>query len=206
MIRFALGLVAALFISSQASASLIRVDVTGSATGVFSYSGSFDLAAEESLGGGTLDFRDIPLGVLLAEAGSDLVETVISSTGSMLYSSVDQKFSECTGLLKRVCFFPDLGLDRGGSVPIFDVSLNIFSANLAYFMCCAGLSISPTRLFYADDREQVFTIGNIIYIQADPVITGTFTSMQVTVVPGPAALPLLFSALGAFAFLRRRRI
>jgi hypothetical protein len=204
MKKFALALVSAVLLASPAAASLVRVEVTGSATGRFFYADSLNatgpVPGSVSFGGGFIDFLDLPPGVV----PSDLLETVTSSTGSFLYSPSDSpfdlSFSECSGLLKAVCSFSRV---VGPNPPIFDVLLNTFSMNIS--TCCSGFNMSPTSFSYGDDRHASFTIGDVTYSRADPIINGTFDSMSVTVVPGPAALPLLFSALGAFAFLRRRR-
>jgi hypothetical protein len=211
VLKFALGLLSAVLLSSPAAASLVRVEVTGSAFGLVGYLDSVDTSVPGggSLGPGFFDFEDLPSEVVLSVVGSDLVETVASTTGSFLYSPADESFSECSGLLSRVCFFNGSDVFFGGvvpgdpGVPVFDAMLDTFSMTVQ-FNCCAVFVMTPASFVYGDDRTAEFTFGNIQYSMAFPAVSGTFDSMSVTVVPGPAALPLLFSALGAFAFLRRR--
>jgi hypothetical protein len=206
MFRFVFGLILAASISFPATATSIRVEVTGWATGGVSVNDVEDALTYEPV---HLDFDPTDFGeksaAMMALAAPDLLEPVTSVKGSLLFSLDDQTFSKCSGLLKTACWFNMKSRDAWFvEAPVFDIALDTFGFSAGYF-CCRGIDVTPVLLFYGDDRHTFFTFEGISYHRADPVINVTFDTMKVTLVPGPAALPLLLSAFGAFVALKRRR-
>lgn len=213
MLRYVLLVCVCALLAFPASAAVIRVGVTGAASGFFLVSSARDLGNVDQ--GGVpadlpisiLDFADLPVAAILAgtasSTGKTFLEMLGSTTGSLLYSPSAQSFSECSGLLTILCH-ANFSLDRIlNPQPVFDTVLNTFSVGIRTLN--AELQLVPEGLVYLEDSDGEFVLNGIQYFVNSPLVASTFDTITVTAVPLPTAMPLLLSAFATLAVLWRRR-
>jgi opacity protein-like surface antigen len=204
MLRMALGVGLLMALSTAASAAVVRIDVTGTASADYSTSNSpvRDLSIIDDIN----SFDNIiaySWALSSAEIPLDQQEPLTLATSGRAFFDGTYYF-DCSGLLEPLCWGTVWGEQSFAGIA------NTFMANVS---CCFGevyAVATEVGMLAGIQRSPNFLIGSLFYEGnvgglGGSVYRASFTSAQVSVIPLPASYAMLLGSVFALLGFKSRR-